>query len=613
MSRPARALGDGRTEAGLSTDTTSTAVDRQLQQRLSEAGARHDAGLDGLLAEIRGFVDGWWFEAVDGLEEPPPVLELVTDNAAHYGVWHRVGSTRGDQPGFLALHRFAIREARNVERGTEAASETWLDVRTRLEKTVERAAAGKSVPDFSGPTEIGEDNCHRYHGIQARLRVRGKWSRTKATEIYEEGRHSSDWRGAFRAAEARTYALPLHFSAWWTLLDVKTRTTRDGRTKGVGWWWKMLLHALDLEKIDALGGDRNDPTEAILRLRLRFAVSQGLAAWLRRWSVSHPYWSQVEFGLPDPDNKVAREAAEEALALVREALGAAIEAADLTDGERKALTGTLMRGENVRTSTRLVSGDDAAERQARLFALGEAVGRDAADRLGGGSGVGGSGGGGGRGHVHADPLMARLAKGMPPSPDEARILSLAVAECAHCRERWVGTVDADPYFEAATAAAPAPGRRWIGVAALGLAAALALVAVVPGLLDGGEVGLRGSEGVVPAHLDLVVRPADGGRSDRFDPARVYAVGDTVYFMVAADQHTPVSLWVEGPEGAELLAQQDAGPDRQPVARSGEGSDVVWYQVDSEGAYHFFAATDGTRSLEDCEAPGCTERIVEVGR
>ena len=88
-----------------------------------------------------GWVRTWWDEAISGLDEPPPVRELVADNAVHYAVWHAVGPTTGSQPGFLALHRFAIREAQNLQKR-----------RTRRQRKEVVVSEFPPIPD-SQPTE----------------------------------------------------------------------------------------------------------------------------------------------------------------------------------------------------------------------------------------------------------------------------------------------------------------------------------------------------------------------------------------------------------------------------------------------------------------------------
>jgi len=580
---------------------------------IAEVSARRRIPEGSVRTDALGWIAEWWSAPIAASAEPIPasVGLLVGEDAGRYAIWQRIGPSTGSQPGFLALHALAIREARgSVERGTEAASDTYLDVRDRLERFVERALKGRSLPDFTKPGPIGEDNVHRYHAIQARLRLKGKWTKRRAEEAYDDARHASEWKQAVGAAEARTYALPLHFAAWWTLLDSRVRTTRDGRVKDQGWWWEMLLHALDVRKLGSLGGDRNDPTEALLRLRLRFAVSQGLAGWLRRRAHQVPSWRQVQFGLPDPDNAPAREAMVEALATVRPALGAALEGLDATDAERDALRRTLIRGDNVRTSTRGVSGADANERHARLFALGEDLGRAASDRLDGGGGGGqhtGGGGGGGE-HQHVDALMARLATGASPSRDEVASLKGAMHACEDCRDRWVGLVEADSYLTAAAATPGRAGTRRVWVAAgVVLAAAVALLVVLPEPGGDQQVLLRGAASTPPVHLDLFVAPEAGSEVERFDAARDYARGDHVYFQIAADADAAVRVWVEGPEGTDLIGVQDAGVAPARLGREGASA---WYRLDQAGRYSFYASSALTPG-EDCAPPTCVRRVVEV--
>jgi hypothetical protein len=587
-----------------------------METALASTAARRDLPIAQVRADASAWIAAWWTEVLAGLDEevPAELGGLIQVNAAHYAVWGRVGADVDSGPGFLALHKFAIRDARgSVERGTEAASETWIDVRGRLEQTVARSLKGRSVPDFRRPGPIGEDNVHRYHVIQARLRLAGKWTKRKAEEAYDDTRHAAEWAKPFRAAEARTYAAPLHFSAWWTLLDLKTRTTRDGRLKGPAWWWQMLLHALDVEKVDELGGDRNDPTEALLRMRIRFVVSQGIAPWLKGLGIKHAYWRQVDFGLPNPENTVARESVVAALAVIKPALAEAIEAMGLSAAEEKVLKGTLIRGENVRTSIQGMTGDNANERQARLVMLAEQAGRDAGKLLGhgGGGGVGG-GGGGGRGHEHVTGLMARMASGEPPEPSQVMLLNAAVAECAHCRAHWLGTVEAPNYLAAAASEfKPVPTRSrapWAMGSMVAMAAAAMWVVGVGLPVEDAQIGLRGAQSAAPVHLDLFVVPDGGTESERFVQTQSYHLGDTVFFRVSADQPSDVSVWVDGPEGFGELGAQPVGA--KPV-NLGEKGQATWYRFEGQGRYVFMASSAPPRADGVCDAPGCVSREVEV--
>ena len=482
-------------------------------------------------------------------------------------------------------------------------------VRERLEATVDRAQRGRSLADFSKPSANGEQNVQRYHSIQARLRLQGKWTRNRVQEAYEDTRQGQE-HAAYRQVEARTYTVPVHFAAWWTLIDTKHKQTRDGRIKGEAWWWQMLLHALDVVKLGELGSDRNDPTEALMRMRLRFAVTQGMASWLRVWAKQHVYWRQLSFGLPDPEHVAARETMNQALVQIRPALERCLELIDASDRERRALRGTLIRGENVRTSIRHMSGTDNESRSQRFLHLGEALGRAAADDLDGGNGgMGVHGGGGGSGHHHhATSIMAKMATGAPPSIEDIQLLRTAVADCNHCRAHWGAEVDAEPYLHAA-AKGPVVDKprvratQWAGVGGLMMVAAAAMLWLADPTPS--DVQLRGAAADPTVHFDLYVVPAGGQASQRFDQSRTYDAGDTVYFRVSADSAGLVRVWVDGPEGFETLASQPVNSHPQNV---GGDSEAVWYQFEQPGRYIFSASTSEDDS---CNAPSCAQTEVEV--
>lgn len=580
-------------------------LSHHLDERIDDVSARR-----AIPEEVRGEATQWMDQWL-GEQAPQDLLETAAADAVAYSVWHRIGPVEGGSPGFMRLHRDGLRFAGgDAERATECASETYLDIRERLEGMVERHNRGKSIPDFRSPWPEDEKNTHRYHTIQLRLRLQKKWTRERVHLEYEDPRHSGEsgqWEQDFRAADARTYALTLHFAAWWTLLDIKEKRTRDGRLKGRAWWWKMLQHALDLQRVDDLAGDRNDPTEALMRLRLRFSACQGLNPWLRVWAAQHPYWNQVSFGLPDPDNTQAEAAAVEALEALRPALGKALADMDLNAAEQRALEGTLIRGENVRTSTRHMAGAASASRLDRMGELSESAGRKAADVLLGSDGRGG--GSGTSGHVHPRGLMARMAAGAAPSTKDLHVLNEAVHECQDCRARWMAMLEMPDYFEAVihagspatVAARPVVTRGWLGVAGV-MAAMLLAIWVLP--QGAGDVGLRGAESAPAVHLDLVRQSMGTDGTERFDPEVPLMRGDTLYFSISADQRSDVRVWVEGPEGTAELSVQTASQQPQVLGTDGE---AIWYRVDRTGTYRFFASSEDT----GCRPESCVTRSVEV--
>lgn len=584
---------------------------RQLNARIEAVAARR-----AIPAEVRPEAEAWMNRWLGG-EAPEDLHAPAAADAVAYSVWHRVGPVEGGPAGFMRLHRDGLRfSGGDAERATECASETYLDVRERLEGLAERHRRGKSIPDFRQPWSEDERNAHRYHAIQLRLRLQRKWTRERFHQEYEDPRHSGDrgeWERPFRAAEARTYALTLHFAAWWMLLDVRERRSRDGRVKGRSWWWSMVQHALDVRRVNDLGGDRNDPTEALMRLRLRFSACQGLNPWLRVWASEHPYWNQVSFGLPDPDNRQAEAAARKALEQLRPALGHALAEMGLAAAEQRALEGTLIRGENVRTSTRHMAGDAPAGRLERMGALSESAGRLAAQQLlgngGGANGGGGAGRGSGGGHEHPHALMEQLRSGMAPSPKDLATLNAAVRECPDCRLRWTALVEQPDYFDAVVqeqAMQPAPARARAGlswVAAGALATALVLgVWALP--TDSPDVGLRGAEATPAVHLDLVQRPSGAAETVRFDPTVPLTRGDTLYFSVSAEGSGEVRVWVEGPEGRAELGRQAVGTEATVL---GEDFQATWYRVERAGVYTFSASS----APDGCAPETCVSRDVEV--
>jgi len=603
---------------------------------MSKSLAKDADGVDKILAECHArrpvpptvgqkirveagqWVDSWYIAPLaridDTVDLPEDLRERVWANAAYYGVWHVVGASSDAAPGFVALHGLAMRQARgDIERATEAASETYLDVRKRLEDTVGRAVKGRSIPDFRHPGAVGEDNVRHYHLVQTRLRLAGKWeARRRHTEL-DDRLHDIDWRKEFAAAETRTYSVALHFAALWYVADVRAKTTRSGRVKDIGWWWDMLMHGLDRIKLEALGGDRNDPTEALHRLRLRFRVCQGLSVWLKHWAAGQPYWSQVDFDLPDIENAAALASVREALGQIRPALEIAIQRADLPPQEARALEGTLLRGENVRTSTRHFAGEDPASRWERFTDLGEEIGRDAARQLRGAGGDGSGGGGGGDGHAsHGARLavMARLRMGEVPTPATLATLSAAVQSCPDCVDAWVATCEADRYLQAVRAAeAPARRRLRAPMVAAVLVGAAAMALVVPLALRSPavEIGLRGSEAAPMVHLDLYVVEDGVVRAERFDATRTYHRGDRIYFSLSADRadERDITVWVAGPEGQTRVGVGTASLD--PV-RLGGADDAVFYQLEKVGTYVFRASSLG---MDQCPKPACAERRVEV--
>ncbi len=268
-----------------------------------------------------------------------------------YRDWH-------DGGGLQRLVQQAGRLSRDHDRVMDALNETWLDVRSRMADCVLRASSGRSFPRLQTVQDV-----ERYHLIQLRLRLQGRWSRSRReVPLCDLDLHSTPRAEAL--VETRQSALPLRFAACWSLADIPQRSP----DKDMDWWWSMLRHSLDIEKLADLGGARNDPTEALDRLRLRLAFAQGLRPWLCRWAVGQADWSDLSVSLPRqrPDHR----AVEALLPTLRAATGRALEDAGLDEAERLGLEKVLIRGATVRGNLHRFTGD----RRARATALCEQLG-----------------------------------------------------------------------------------------------------------------------------------------------------------------------------------------------------------------------------------------------
>ena len=146
-------------------------------------------------------------------------------------------------------------------------------------------------------------------------------------------------------------------------------------------------------------------------------------------------------------------------------------------------------------------------------------------------------------------------------------------------------------------------RRWIVGSTVGLALAAALLLVLrQGPADTGLRGISGSS--PPVHLRVAIEGAGG--AERVRHGGTYEVGQIAWFRVEADQPAPVAVWVEGPEGRQILTQgirtDAAGRDLS----SGEG--FVVYEMAEAGRYTFFASAEG---LGACADDSCDRVSVEV--
>ena len=139
------------------------------------------------------------------------------------------------------------------------------------------------------------------------------------------------------------------------------------------------------------------------------------------------------------------------------------------------------------------------------------------------------------------------------------------------------------------ARAPRPARRW-GVPVAVALAAVALLAVGASFqVDLDQARLRGTPVETSPDLDLrmaverastTMRVTDGGR---------YHLGERVFFRVSASQSTPAVLWVEGPEGRQIIERLQVGPKVEDV---GDAQGLVSYVFDRAGRYTFGLSTLG---------------------
>lgn len=265
-----------------------------------------------------------------------------------------------DRGGVEELLRWANRNAPAGVDGAEAAAETWLDVRDRLSGAVDRALRGRSLPDFSTVEEV-----KRYHRLQLRLRLQGRWRRAPR-EIpgldmvlpHRETRTPQQ-------VDARRTQRVVAFAACWLLADVSSGTS----TKSRAHWWQMLCVGLDLTEGAAVGPRRNDVTEAVDRMRLRLHVLRPLRRWLEAQQ-----WPAPSLLLDAPP---AVGAIAPTLDTLRSALVDAIEAIACSEAERTALRAVLVRGGTLRNRLRHF-GTDRTARRAQLWSLAARIGEAAA-------------------------------------------------------------------------------------------------------------------------------------------------------------------------------------------------------------------------------------------
>lgn len=296
------------------------------------------------------------------------LIETLGPTIRAYHAWLSAG-------GLESLNAYARRCAgSDPDRGSDAATETYLDVHDRIENAVSRAVAGRSVPSWSNTAAVT-----RYHRLQVQLRLRGRWSRRRAFVSTDDVILPVD-ETVTRVLDVRRHALPLWFAVRWTMADVCANTD-----KPAGWWWQMLRHGLGLEKVSELGGARNDPGEAVARLRARLAVAVALRPQLERWAAEHPLWSvpgTVSLEEPPAPHEIA--SVSRLLPQLRAALSAGLDAVPMSPAESQAMARILVRGSTARTQLGKLDGADSGARVARLLGLSVDIGAAALQRWGAG-------------------------------------------------------------------------------------------------------------------------------------------------------------------------------------------------------------------------------------
>lgn len=584
--------------------STPTAVHPASMPLLQSAGSRPEPVPPGCVALLSQWLEG---TADDPAMLPPPLPTLLPLHAVAYHQWHE-GGIDDTGPGLLALHRWSVRVAGNPDTGTRVASETYLDVRDRLAAVVDAVERGARHIDLRTPAPEPRANVWRYHRIQARFRIQGRWRRERAHDLYDDGLQArTDTHEG--QVQARTFALPLFVASAWFRADA------EHMNRSPGWWWSALLHGLRMREVALAPAQRNDPTEAALRLRVRLAACTGLSRWLRRQARTRPAWNQVQLALPEAGATAPDPAMIALLDRVRSALASAIATIASSEDEQRTLHRILVQSRTVRTQLRHFAGDDATARRARMMDLAEAAGAAASFRLlaedgqgdgmhgTGGGGSGGSGGGGRDPHAAARATMRQLSLGRMLPEAELRSFFSHLQGCPHCTDAWTATCEVadlqDHILASAQAPRPTPRRAlaWSGALVLA-AAALTVVVTRPTEPD---VGLRGATVADALTMDLFVLRAGAAEAERLDASLPLAVGDQVYFRVAAVHGTgPGTVWVDGPDGRTEVG-------RVPAPTSGtwlEGSGGrQFYAFDRPGEHTFFVTpeADGTCPPERCRS------------
>lgn len=557
-------------------------------------------------------LSSWLGDVGPDLANLPRGLDVVLPaNAVAYQQWH-LGGVDGAGPGFVALHRWCIRVAGNIDRGSEAASETYLDVRDRLAGVVAACRADSKVIDLRQPHGEPRQNVDRYHKIQARFRIQGRWRRERSTVLYDDARALDPQRPGGRA-EARTYALPLYVAGRWYQHDA-ARLDR-----GLSRWWPALLHGLGLDDTPSSDAGRNDPTEAVLRLRVRLSACIGLSRWLRLAARDRPTWTRAHFGLPqDRANDAENADLQVFLECVRPALQESIAHVNGDAAERAALLKILVLGRTVRNQVRVFAGDTSAARRERLFELAEVAGTRASLVLLDGRGDGG-GTGGGSGddpsHAAARASMKALLAGKSLPSAQVMAFQAHIGGCRACADVWAALCDmADPDSRAAWVqpqGADSADRTWrqrpvLIAAVLAVAVGVSIAVVRP--TPPPELGLRGAEVAPSVGMDLFVVERGKAEATRLNKDRRYSVGDRLYFRVySPGAAATASVWVEGPAGREAIGAAQTGSEGAWLEAAGGR---LFYELDALGEHRFSVSPDGEGP---CVAGRCMTVTVVVER
>lgn len=164
----------------------------------------------------------------------------------------------------------------------------------------------------------------------------------------------------------------------------------------------------------------------------------------------------------------------------------------------------------------------------------------------------------------------------------------------------------------APAQRPRPASLWTHpwlAGGLAAAATLCVVGLIAVRWPTGEPEsvqrFRGGVADGAPEVDLALVVQKDGTVERLGRDAPVEVGQRVFFRVWATEGADVTLWVEGPQGTELIAEFEA--DTSPIdVRSAAG--LIAYAFDAPGHHVFRASTEGKR---ECEPPSCSEFTLEV--